>query len=920
MSTPHTPLRDAGTAPRITNIQPKQSRASTRQSAPNRGQRLPTATFGNTDPRTTGIPQEEFDEYGAELEPGARVWKTYVKEADKFDTEQVEGWNRSLDVTLIFAALFTAICTAFVIESSKSLKEDPTETSARRLDQIASILLVVAGANDLSQLNSTEIMAPIASEPFSPRPVDLCVNILWFFSLILSAAVSLISMLAKEWCYLFMSGRIGDPWSQTKRRQQRWEGIEKWKMEKVIIFLPSLIHLSFLSFAVGICIYLWDMSPGVAIPAAVVTVVSVLIYVASTILPLLEFFGTECPYSTSISRFIQRLRGADDNKSGKQSPEEAGRIAVGALAWLIKTNENANSTDIALQAVAGAESDTANRQLLKDCGADTMISRRLIALDSYMNNYERISDLYTRAQSFFQDPEQKPLTTSTELTSTEQVANIPTEKVTDTPGKKGTDTPGEKVNAKSNQEIRDRKSSGGVPQKDLHREIQKTIRNLRDTINEQIDAHVTSSGHTFIFTPNNIQALRVGRTAASHCLRSLQNGIQNQTQELFDSAISLLESYRNRDAHLNPKEIEYLMVGIAMLLSSLLVDCHIAIGAQYVMRLLRTASRADTGQNQLRLGYLALPLIVYAISRNDYRGWTKPPPLSPISRSERAIEVIAYYVSHPSKLTDVSSTMINLALLELLSDPEGYKLEDDDVVTISDAFDPAAEEAHIRTFPTKSPPDTFSRTLKSMATIVSKDPNGLFSRNDNIIACLTVLNRTRMDKSTSDAPVGQVYAFVVECVLNLPSLDPEGFGRNVALDLMQRFHSYSGWTEDHILDSAQSLGRRGVIARLQQVAVLEGNDTDLVIKSFAIGQAWFLIDLAIESGTASRQDWRSLSLFVGDENLWDSPDLVIPTLEKQRGALAKQYRAMWEKEQPHHEYLGTIYQSILQAGKSPSES
>ncbi|CAE6437365.1 unnamed protein product [Rhizoctonia solani] len=834
MSTPHTPLRDAGTAPRITSIQPKQSRASTRQSAPNRGQRLPTATFGNTDPRTTGIPQEEFDEYGAELEPGARVWKTYVKEADKFDTEQVEGWNRSLDVTLIFAALFTAICTAFVIESSKSLKEDPTETSARRLDQIASILLVVAGANDLSQLNSTEIMAPIASEPFSPRPVDLCVNILWFFSLILSAAVSLISMLAKEWCYLFMSGRIGDPWSQTKRRQQRWEGIENWKMEKVIIFLPSLIHLSFLSFAVGICIYLWDMSPGVAIPTAVVTVVSVLIYVASTILPLLEFFGTECPYSTSISRFIQRMKGADDNKSGKQSPEEAGRIAVGALAWLIKTNENANSTDIALQAVAGAESDTANRQLLKNCGADTMISRRLIALDSYMNNYEQISDLYTRAQSFFQ--EQKPSVTSTGLTSTEQVANIPTEQVTDTPGETVADTPGEKVNAKSNQEIRDWKSSGGVPQKDLHREIQKTIRNLRNTINEQIDAHVTSSGHTFIFTPDNIQALRVGRTAASHCLRSLQNGIQNQTQELFDYAISLLERYRNGEAHLNPKEIEYLMVGIAMLLSSLLVNCHIAIGAQYVMRLLRTASRVDTGQNQLHLGYLALPLIVYAISRNDYPGWTKRPPLSPISRSERAIEVIAYYVSHPSKLSGVSSTMINLALLELLSDPEGYKLEDDDVVTISDAFDPAAEEAHIHTFPTKSPPDTFSRTLKSMATIVSKDPNGLFSRHDNIIACLTVLNRTRMDKSTLDAPVGQVYAFVVD---------------------------YSGWTEDHILDSAQSLGRRGVIARLQEVAVLEASDTDLVIKSFAIGQAWFLIDLAIESGTASRQDWRKAKERIG---------------------------------------------------------
>jgi hypothetical protein len=128
-----------------------------------------------------------------------------------------------------------------VIEGSKSLKEDPPERSANRLDQITNILLVIAEVASPSQLNVTKMINP---EPFSPRPIDLCVNTLWFFALSLSAAVSLTAMLAKEWCYLFMSGRIGDPWSQTKRRQQRWMGIEKWKMEQVVMFLPSLIHLA----------------------------------------------------------------------------------------------------------------------------------------------------------------------------------------------------------------------------------------------------------------------------------------------------------------------------------------------------------------------------------------------------------------------------------------------------------------------------------------------------------------------------------------------------------------------------------------------------------------------------------------------------------------------------------------------------
>ncbi|KAH7313247.1 hypothetical protein B0J17DRAFT_687543 [Rhizoctonia solani] len=362
------------------------------------------------------------------------------------------------------------------------------------------------------------------------------------------------------------------------------------------------------------------------------------------------------------------------------------------------------------------------------------------------------------------------------------------------------------------------------------------------------------------------------------------------------------------------------MIGIAMLLSSLMVNCHLAIGAQYAMRLLRTARRASAGQKQLRLQHLGLPLIVYALSRNDYPVWTRPPPLNPISRSERAIEVIAYYVSYPSKLTsDVSSTMINLALLELLSDPEGYKLEDDEVVIISDAFDPTAGEAHIYTLPAKSPLDTFSRTLKSMATMVSKNPNGLLSRHNTTIACLTVLNRTRMDKSVSDAPVGQVYAFVIECVLSIPSSGPEAYGQNVALDLMQKFHGHSGWTEDHILDLAQSLDRRGVMVILQRVAELD-SDTDFVIKLFAVGQAWFLIDLAIESETVGQQDWRCLSPFVEDESLWDSPDIVTPKLEEQRSALAKQYKSMWEGDSyPRHEYFKTIYDSLPQAGKSRGE-
>ncbi|KAJ1309445.1 hypothetical protein OPQ81_006221 [Rhizoctonia solani] len=873
-----------GGAAHVMGMERNQSRASARR---NPNPHYGTGTFNQTPGiQAANVVQEELDEYGAELGPEARVWKAYVREADKFDIDQVDGWNRSLDVTLIFAALFTAICTAFVIESGKSLKEDATEISARRLDQITSILLVVANVTNPPELNTTKILNP---QPFSPQAVDVCVNVLWFFSLILSAAVSLIAILAKEWCYLFISGRIGDHWSQTKRRQQRWGGIDKWKMEQVIMVLPSFIHLAFLSFAIGLCIYLGKLHPGVAVPVILVTLGSILVYVASTLLPLFDRSDTICPYSTSISRLIQRLWG--DGKPSEREYEGPGRIAIEALKWLIKTSEDPKITDIALQAIAGADPEEDNREILKASGADTMISWRLIALDPFLKTNDQLSDLYTRALYFFH-----PVPSSS----------------------------GEKGDAGATQDSRTGSATG--TQKNLNRELERKIRKLRDMINKQITTHVTSSRGGFLPTSDNIQALRIGSTAASHCLRSLKRGFEVPTQELFDSAIELLDRYRDRRAHLNREEIHYLMTGTAMLLSSLLVDCPPRMAAQYVMRLLRIADRVEGERKQLPLKDFGLPLAIFALSQHDYPGWTHPPPLSPILRAERSIEAITYYVSREPELKNVSSMMINLALLELLSDPEGYELEESDIVTIMGAFELEPVEDGVQrclhTLPTSPHATSFSRTIKGMATMISNERGELFTRESAVIGFLTVLDRARADDSTTDdASLGQVYAFVIECVLNLTAADLEAYGRNIALDVMEKFYPYLLRTEDRILELADSLGKKQTVMKLKEGSYLNAgpDDPDFVRRLFSTGQAWLLINLAIESKTAEKPAWRCLSPFVGDESIWASPELANQRLEEERRGLAERYRSMWENDkQTRHTYLKALYHSLPPVVSDPS--
>ena len=128
----------------------------------------------------------------------------------------------------------------FVIESAKGLQPDPAEASARSLLLITQTLLSMSGNSQ-----SASSLSGASEDPrFTASASTICVNVLWFLSLSLSVAVSLVAMLAKEWCYSYMSGRTGHPCQQARRRQQRWDGLVRWRMQELLVFLPSLIHLA----------------------------------------------------------------------------------------------------------------------------------------------------------------------------------------------------------------------------------------------------------------------------------------------------------------------------------------------------------------------------------------------------------------------------------------------------------------------------------------------------------------------------------------------------------------------------------------------------------------------------------------------------------------------------------------------------
>ncbi|KAJ7658008.1 hypothetical protein B0H17DRAFT_955434, partial [Mycena rosella] len=119
-----------------------------------------------------------------------KLWSVYISEAEKYDKALVESWRGDMDGMLIFAGLFSASLTAFIIESYKTLTPDSGNITAAMLAQISNQLAASA--------SGTTFEAPPAAVFIVPATSIIC-NILWFISLGLSLSCALIATLVEQW-------------------------------------------------------------------------------------------------------------------------------------------------------------------------------------------------------------------------------------------------------------------------------------------------------------------------------------------------------------------------------------------------------------------------------------------------------------------------------------------------------------------------------------------------------------------------------------------------------------------------------------------------------------------------------------------------------------------------------------------------
>ncbi|KAJ7581646.1 hypothetical protein C8J56DRAFT_249313 [Mycena floridula] len=232
-------------------------------------------------------------------ESNPSVFNSYVREAKIFDQAMVARWKVTMDGIVIFAALFSAVVTAFIIESYKMLSPDPTQLMIVLMHQISQQLADVAnGSQTPSRLPSLDQLLP-STVP----PGVLVTNVAWFISLALGLACALTATLIQQWAsdYTHAIERRQDPEKRGRIRAFLFEGVENSNLPAIVEATPLLLHASLFSFLIGLVFFISPLNTAITFLLIVILAMCGSVYLCATIIPLISIAS---PIRTPLSTLI----------------------------------------------------------------------------------------------------------------------------------------------------------------------------------------------------------------------------------------------------------------------------------------------------------------------------------------------------------------------------------------------------------------------------------------------------------------------------------------------------------------------------------------------------------------------------------------------------------------------------------------
>ncbi|KAK6981169.1 hypothetical protein R3P38DRAFT_3115393 [Favolaschia claudopus] len=230
---------------------------------------------------------------------GAKIWSVYVSEAEKYDKALVQSWKSDMEGLLIFAGLFSAILTAFLIESYKTLTPDSDDDMVLLLGQISAQLSGIANGS------TVDLPAREPREPFVPPASSLVCNLLWFISLGLSLSCALTATLVEQWArdFIYKTEMRSSPITRARIFSYLYYGLKRFNMHAVVEVIPLLLHLSLLFFFAGLIAFLVPVNRGVMILSVLLLTTLLAGYATFSVFPVLAY---DSPYHTPLSGIVWR--------------------------------------------------------------------------------------------------------------------------------------------------------------------------------------------------------------------------------------------------------------------------------------------------------------------------------------------------------------------------------------------------------------------------------------------------------------------------------------------------------------------------------------------------------------------------------------------------------------------------------------
>ncbi|KAI0776351.1 hypothetical protein BD413DRAFT_602750 [Trametes elegans] len=203
------------------------------------------------------------------------------------DEELIRAWADQADGLVTFAALFSAVVTAFIIESYKLLQPDTD-------------LLTLSVLRDISaQLNGSQPFHPIP--PFEPLLSDAVQNSFLFASLISSLFSAGTGVFFKEWVREYKLNLPTDPHELVRVRQHRYQGAITWRLRTILGAISLFLQLGVAFFIGGLLLFVWNLDQTLRAVLVVFAAFWMAFWIGSACCPT---FSDSCPFISPLSRLI----------------------------------------------------------------------------------------------------------------------------------------------------------------------------------------------------------------------------------------------------------------------------------------------------------------------------------------------------------------------------------------------------------------------------------------------------------------------------------------------------------------------------------------------------------------------------------------------------------------------------------------